>query len=322
MKKSLPSGKVGVLLNPGSGGLLKDGERLRQMAMSLPKGICHESTDVKEIESILKSFAEQEVDFLVVVAGDGTFHLVLSFVLRQKMFKRLPVFAVIPAGTTNMTAKDFCSPANPVTAMKALNNILQGGSEMNVTNKSVLRVRHGDTPDLFGMFYGAGLISDAVESFAQGGRGKGTLGEKASFSTFIRYLLRLFSFPSGEQAQLQVEIQVDNDTLISEPRLLIFASTLDRLLFGLKPYWGKQQSPIHTTILRQGPEKILLRFLPILFGHGRQLPNQGYYSENTKEIKMHFDGKFVIDGELYSSTKERGDVHVTADDDITVLKLS
>ncbi len=315
--------KIGVLLNPASGRLKKNGSKIRELASKLPGSIYREGQDAAEIESILRSFASEQVDTLVVVSGDGTFHLVLSVLLRKTIFTRLPVFVLIPAGTTNMTAKDFGSPSNPVKALHALSETLAGATNAKIFEKPVLGISHGDRPGIYGMFYATGLISEAVESFGSSGRGGGMTGEKASFATFLRYLGKLFAAsPRGTKHSAQTAISINGSTFVSEPRLLVLASTLDRLLYGLKPYWGEGKAPMHVTIIKKSPARLWIRLLPLLFGRGGQFPEDGYFSEDITDIKMKFDGKYVVDGELYSASAEHGAVHITADKNIGILKLT
>ena len=316
-------GKVGVLLNPASGRLKKKGSKIRELAGRLPRSTYQEGRDAAEIESILHSFANEQVDTLVVVSGDGTFHLVLSLLLGKTIFAQMPVLAMIPAGTTNMTAKDLGSPSNPLKALEALGEALAGDLNATTIERPVLGIRHGDRPDVYGMFYGMGLISEAVESFASSGRGGGMTGERASFATFIRYLGALFSAsPKGSQQHVQTAISINGSDYMSEPRLLVLASTLDRLLYGLKPYWGEGKAPIHVTVIKKSPARLWVRLWPLMFGRGRQFPEDGYFSDDISDIKMKFDGKYVVDGELYPAAKEHGPVHITAEKHIEILKFT
>ena len=315
--------RTGVLLNPDSGRLKKSGEKISRLAKALPGSTYREINGAEEARLVLSEFAAGGINILVVVAGDGTFHLVLSILLSQKMFKKMPVLVLIPAGTTNMTSRDFGTPGDPLTALKRLGESLSGKSVPVIHTKAVLRVSHKGNATVYGMFYGTGLIAEGVESFGRHGKGKGLTGEKASAFTFVRYLIKLLvSSPAGDEPLLRTDIAVNGGDPSVEPRLLTLISTLDRLLFGLKPYWGNGEFPMHLTILRQGPAKLLLRVLPVLFGRGKQIPKEGYFSENVSAVEMHFDGNYVVDGELYPALREQGAVCISADEQIEIMKLA
>lgn len=314
--------RVGVLLNPGGGRLRKSKEEISTLAKALPRAIYREASNPEETRNVLADFASIGIDLLVVVAGDGTFHLVLSIVIGEKRFSRMPRFALVPAGTTNMSARDFEAPDSPQTALRNLHDILQLNRAPTCLIKPVLCLQHGDERPHYGMFFGAGLIAEAVEHFASRVRGSGVTGEKASALVFIRYLLTLLlGIHAGERDSAKLTVQLDESEVIDESNLLIFASSLDRLLFGLRPYWGRQNAPIHSTLIRQRPSMLWFRALPLLFGRGNLSRSAGYFSKNTFELKMTFSGIYVIDGEVYRADKNKGAVFITANDNIEIVNL-
>ena len=54
----------------------------------------------------------------------------------------------------------------------------------------------------------------------------------------------------------------------------LFTSTLDRLLFGMRPYWGQEQEPLHVTFVRATAESIPYAHCCSYF-QGRGEPPQG-----------------------------------------------
>src|SRR3546814_1330268 len=59
---------------------------------------------------ILDSFAADGVDVVAVAGGDGTVQAVLTALYGRRPFRRPPLLAVLPRGTTNMTAADIGLP--------------------------------------------------------------------------------------------------------------------------------------------------------------------------------------------------------------------
>src|SRR3546814_5637637 len=59
---------------------------------------------------ILDSFAADGVDVVAVAGGDGTVQAVLTALYGRRPFRRPPLLAVLPRGTTSMTAADIGLP--------------------------------------------------------------------------------------------------------------------------------------------------------------------------------------------------------------------
>ena len=69
---------------------------------------------------------------------------------------------------------------------------------------------------------------------------------------------------SGSDVNYREEIL----SCIVEPIAFLFASTLDRLLFGMRPYWGREEEPLHITFVRQKPKHPLRSLWALLSGRG------------------------------------------------------
>ena len=102
-------------------------------------------------------------------------------------------------------------------------------------------------------------------------------------------------------------------TAPSEATLLLFVSTLERFVLGMRPYWGREDEPLHFTRILERPQR-LLRALPAI---ARGRPNRhvteaaGYFSHNAAAVHLQMDGMFSLDGELHESRGEWGAVELT-----------
>jgi len=84
--------------------------------------------------------------------------------------------------------------------------------------------------------------------------------------------------------------------------LAILASVLDRLLLGVRPYWGKELAPIHATAVRARPARLYRSMLPALRGRGAGLRlEDGYASANVQSLSVKLEGPFVVDGQCYEA---------------------
>jgi hypothetical protein len=94
--------------------------------------------------------------------------------------------------------------------------------------------------------------------------------------------------------------------------LLLLVTTLDRLILGVRPFWGAGIGPLRLTVLDEG-HRGLLRALPALV-QGRRIPwatpSNGYLSCRAREIELDLPGGFALDGELFGGGAGRGSVHI------------
>jgi len=98
-----------------------------------------------------------------------------------------------------------------------------------------------------------------------------------------------------------------------EAVVFCMATTLDRLLLGARPYWGEEDEAIHFTHIRSGARRLPFALLPLFRGRGGRLltADRGYSSRNARRLELHFDGPFVLDGELYSARSAGGPLVLT-----------
>jgi len=86
-----------------------------------------------------------------------------------------------------------------------------------------------------------------------------------------------------------------------QQQIMIVATTLERLLLGLRPWWGEQTASIHLTAMRHSPHA-LLRSAPA-FVKGRRHPRlsaeNGYRSANVDAFSLQGSTGFALDGEVF-----------------------
>ena len=315
---------IGVLCNPLSGRLKGRTTLVQQYVAEIPVAIYREAANKEEFESVLKEFSSCEVELLVVIAGDGTIQAVLSCLFGQQMFATVPRLAIIPAGTTNMTAKDFKISGRPNKVMKQLVQDFKQGKQSNYITRRVLRVQNGNKLPEYGMFFGTGIIVSGVKYFSTRIRGTGLTGEKASALVFLRFLFSLLKghsklAPKGTKTTICIDEEDSRDEIC----LTIFATSMNRLLFGLRPYWGMEEKPVHVTMVRQSPYSLWRYVWPLLFGRGNRLSEEdGYRSMNLSSLRLGMNADYVIDGEIYSADVAYGELQITANDSISVISFS
>jgi diacylglycerol kinase family enzyme len=102
--------RIGVITNPNSRRNLSgfaEMARLLDGASNAHHAVLEKITDIPDI---LDRFANDGIDVVAVAGGDGTVQAVLTEIYGRRPFQRVPLLAVVPRGTTNMTAADIGLP--------------------------------------------------------------------------------------------------------------------------------------------------------------------------------------------------------------------
>jgi diacylglycerol kinase (ATP) len=302
-----------ILLNPGSGKVRKKIEQIKKIISSIPGIETHEASSLSEINQSIDRFIILQTKFLVIIGGDGTVQAVIDRYLTNKNKTDLPHILIIPGGTTNMTAKDIGIHGGPVKFVKRLKLLMLGKQTTATVNRSALIISQNNKPDIHGMFFGAGLISNGSKYFQNHIRKSGVTGELASFIVVLNFIFKMLLGQTSEYLNT-VDVQLKNDERDSQKltSLLLFATTLDRLLFGLKPYWGYEQKPVHFTNIKKNSNNFLRSLFAIICMRGASLlESDGYYSSNSQNIEIHMNGNFIIDGEIFNTNYHNGPLRIS-----------
>lgn len=314
------SATVGFLLNPLSGRIRKCSDAIRQELFKIPNSICREVTSGLEIYTSVDIFLEADIDLLVIVGGDGTVQGVLNHLFTVRPGGNWPILTIIPGGTTNMTALDLGSQGRPEHMLRKLSKCLANRSPI-LLRRHVLCVEQAGAAKVYGMFFGIGLIARAV-IFSQGKiKQLGVTGEIYSGIIMLGYLAgALLGRRQGAWAPVEMSISEESTVLHRGTYAFLFASTLDRLLFGMRPYWGPEREPLHVTFVRQQRKRPLRSLVQLLSGRGNVLREQdGYYSSNSRTLELLIDDDYIIDGESYRASSQGGPLRISAAGPVSFL---
>jgi hypothetical protein len=260
----------------------------------------------------MRELLVQGADIIIVLGGDGTLQAVLDSLAEAGGTP--PHLAIVPCGTTNMTALDLGCRDAPMRMLARLRRRIEGHEPVPLMRRSVLRVSRRSLPALHGMFFGMGIITAGVRYFREHVRGSGLSGEKAAGYAALRTLLGLVS--GAGAGSIRARVSGDDGAAEEGSFLLLMASTLHRLLLGARPYWGTEAAPMHVTSIRAQP-CALWRSLPrVLTGNGRGLDQRDYRSRNLRALTLACGEDFVLDGEIHPTGPEGGTVRIDADDSI------
>jgi diacylglycerol kinase family enzyme len=295
--------KIGVLINPLSGGNLSGLEAVRQVISEHPQVLYQDARTPSEILETLTYFARQDVNLLAVNGGDGTVQAVLTHLFNQRPFRSVPLLAVLQSGTTSMTARDIGFSGSRVKSLQKLFRwAIMGKGRPQINQRPVLRVQSPGHPARCGMFFGTGAIYQGIQYFHRKLNSRGLKGEVGPGFTILRFLWAAIRQNSNFIPAVPVAVALDENPPRQLDSFVVLVSTLERLFLGLYPYWGEETGPLHYTALRARPHQ-LLRALPSIL-RGRDgyhiTAANGYYSHNVEVVKLNLDSGFTLDGQLYT----------------------
>ena len=170
--------KILALCNPASGGKPQRLDKLRALAdhqnatAGLPQMFVLESKSAQEAEQALTEHALGPEDVLLLSGGDGTIQHALSWLLHhvpggeQRSADDLPAIALLPGGSTNMTALDINSTRGWQRTLRAflqqLTVAISTATVPALVERRLVTVRDGNRIHA-GFFVGAGAIVRGIE---------------------------------------------------------------------------------------------------------------------------------------------------------------
>jgi hypothetical protein len=296
--------RIGLLNN------LRAGRNKRRAARILreiegARDVLHIATP--SADAVPEALAEMErggVELLVVNGGDGTLERTLTALLAEGRSAWLPVIAPIRGGRTNMTAADLGAAGDSVRGLRELLDDARAGRlEARIAERAVLRVTPRRGRDVrCGMFVGAGMLGRAVTWTSRHlprGRAQETFGVALITAKLVAEVL------AGRDSALlrpeKVRVALDGAPLPDEARLVALFTTLERLIFGFRPCWGREPGAIRATLVRGDAERMTRTIPLILCGRPPAFatPEHGYTSANASRVELAADCEVTVDGELY-----------------------
>jgi diacylglycerol kinase family enzyme len=289
--------------------------------IEIPGVIIREATSVAEFNATVSDFMDSGVDLLVIAGGDGTVQAVLSHLFIAHSLENWPILAILPGGTTNMTALDLVNHDAPENAARNLSNYLLSRTLPSLVRRHVLCIEQSGSAKVYGMFFGVGIIARAVIFSQSKIKQMGITGEIYSGLIMFGYIVGLIlGGHKGTWAPAQMTTLKVGEKTCNGAQLFLFASALDRLLFNIRPYWGQEQEPLHVTFFEQNRKKLLRAIFALISGKGATLKeHDGYHSHNSRTLELAIDDDYIVDGESYRAASQNGPLKISAAGPITFL---
>lgn len=318
---------LGLLVNPTSRRNKRHLDAIKQVANASPNIRLRITESQTEVSKSLAELAAESVNVLAISGGDGTVSRVLSHLLDEKPFAEMPLIAILPGGTANMTAGDIGFRGSVLNTLGRLRDWLENGAQdAQIIRRSILCVRPGDgqTPH-YGMFFGAGAVVQGIEYTNENIHSRGMKNELSLGLGLVRSMWGIARQDPRFIQPTAISVGLNDDPVTpSQSMTLLVVSTLERLFLNMHPFWAEANGkPLHTTVVHS-PAKRLIRNLPSLL---RGKPNRhlsadpGYLSYHLDRISLSFDGPFTLDGEIIHARVDAGPVEVSNGGELSFLRI-
>ncbi len=314
---------IGLISNPNSGHNRDQFDRIRAHFDQCPSIHHLVTAGPDDIRPALQQLADRGIGVLAINGGDGTCSAVLGELLESGLFPAPPLVVLLPGGTANMNAGDIGVRGSLAKAAARLRAWSEGPRDTRdrLVQRALMRVVPGaGIAPRYGMFLGAGAVIQGTD-YAH--RELHSRGLRDDFSLALGTLRTGWGLLRNDPAfrkHVALSLALDG----AEPRrhdaLILAMSTLHRLAFGMRPFWGCGGGAIRLTLVENQCTRFASTFLSILRGKPNRnaVPSSGYVSCNANEIAMELDGQLNLDGEIITP---RGAVTVTASRELDFLRL-
>jgi Diacylglycerol kinase catalytic domain len=281
--------------------------------------------DIAALDAALERFAASQVEILAIDGGDGTVRETLAALARRANPSRFaPKIVVMAAGKTNLAAADLGGPGY---GRKGLHRFLAlreaDAAALPVQRRALIRVRwlDGTHPDLYGLFMGGAAFARGTElansGIHQAGLTQGLAVAVAMFGVLLPALLGALlgydrrGWLSGEPMCISPTppyVPPADAARSASPaegqsaaEFLFLATSLDRLILGLWPFWGVGRGALRYLAVAARPPGLLAALPRLMRGKPSQamLASGAYRSGRAEAVRLDLQSPFIMDGEAY-----------------------
>ncbi|WP_066528719.1 diacylglycerol kinase family protein [Erythrobacter sp. CCH5-A1] len=291
---------VGVIYNPRSH---------RNLGADFDCGICPhvhiaQPRERGQLPQALAEFAAKGIDLLVINGGDGTVRDVLT--CGQAVFgDDWPAIAVLPKGKTNALTVDLGVPED--WGLQDAIDALDHGSRIH---RRPMLVSPSKEPGkrVAGFIMGAGAFTKATQA-GQSAHKLGAFDSMVVAVTGVWALLQSLFAGRGNAWRKGARMAIGLGTADApmahsghgDPamRQLLFASTLERLPAGIKPF-GPLRNGLKLVAIDQIPRRTTALIPLVLLGKIKgPLRERGIHQLAATQFSLSIGDQFILDGEAF-----------------------
>ncbi len=259
--------------------------------------------DISQISQALRDCAAAGIETICVDGGDGTAGLIFSALINDRPYGMPPALALLPSGKTNMTAEAWSLAGDRRAALtQVLERHSAGTLADTVHEHPVLALHEEGQPARHGAFFGAADVVDGILYCRRAIYPKGwpnTISHSAAISVLLWKAMT-----AGQQGGMVDVNGHDSSAAWHEDGrfFVVMATTMPRLLLGLKPQPEDGSGAVTYLSLRPGARAVLSTVPGIV--SKRVGPGRLRTVRRTDEATFSFAGAYTLDGELYEATPD------------------
>ncbi len=296
--------RIGILTNASSRRNHSALAAIERMLTQFPD-VAHQSfRRIEAMPQAVAALAARGIEHLIINGGDGTAQAVLGELLDRSPFSARPRVTLIGGGMTNVIAHDVGIPRAPEEALRRVLTRARNGAAGQILHRTTIavkcsgqnRVEYGFLAGAVGFYQGTRLTRRDMHrvGFRQ------SLATKAGIAWSV---LRLLLHGEGERSGLhgeRVAIGLNGAPPQEGSYLFILATTLDRLLPGVMPFWGHDHGAIKLTTIASPAPRFGRAAISVVRGRPRPwMRSAGYSSTRADRISLHLKSPIVVDGEVF-----------------------
>jgi diacylglycerol kinase (ATP) len=296
--------RLGILSNAHSRRNQSALPAIERMLAGFPE-VAHQSfRHIDAMPRAVAALARDGVDHLVINGGDGTAQAVLGELLDRSPFAARPRVTLIGGGMTNVIAHDVGVPSAPLDALRRILARARRGEAGEVLRRTTIAVTcSGRNRTEYGFLAGAVGFYQGTRLTRRDMHRVGLRQSLATKAGIVWSVVRLLLHGEGERSGLhgeRVAIGLNGHAPHEAPYLFILATTLDRLLPGVMPFWGHDPGAIKLTTIASPAPRFGRAAIPVVRGRPRPWMHQaGYASTRADRISLRLASPVVMDGEVF-----------------------
>lgn len=321
--------RIGILSNPLSGRNRQKPQSLSRIITNHPGVLQQQVRTPADIHDALARFSRQNISVLVINGGDGSVQAVLTDLFLHSSFATLPTIVVLAGGTTNMIAGDVGMVGSQDRALQRLIQwVTTGHGRVTRLTRAVIRLEVPGHTVKYGMFFGTAGISQSTQYYRKHLHHKKLHGLPGVCLTIGRFLWAVIWRHEQSATPTQITVHLNGKPLEGTNGrcqfMLLLVSTLERLLLGLRPFYGTESGRLRFTAVTS-PAKQLPRLL-LFLSRGRKpakaTPENGYFFHNTDQLELYLTESVVLDGEVYTPASDKQATVLHYAGEVTFLRIA
>jgi len=297
---------IGIILNRNAGKHQTFRSRMGTklaFVLGAPDSL-REPTSEDEIDDVVKSFSDRDIDILGIGGGDGSNHYTISALVKLYGDKPLPKIVFLCGGTHNAHALSVGMRGTPEAILKRVTQKYHNGESLDLLRRKILHIDDGNrehygfsmaTGFMFRFYEQLHLRQDdsPVKVAAQIGSWLG------SFAVHGKTIRDVFRLEPGR-------ITISGKELPWESNNGISCSSMEKLGLGFTPYPRANEEPgkFQAAALRIKVGDFIR--LMWHYKRGRVPDHPDQINTITDHVRLEAENavSYVVDGEIYEGTNQ------------------